>query len=256
MLGTCFFLLFSIIWGHSVAAKIWSRSPILLFPQENRTFRTSSINLCHLGAELSILRCRKRLQGVNYPWNLLLIWGHFLVLIWGHPVFRTPYNGVKHMTILKNTQISERNLPLLTPNTNTQNWFNRTSRSLRNRWKPISTCSRWWLWRPYWNSKTCWFSKGTFPYSLPTHTLEIDSMVQVVLHEIDGNQFQARWWPYWKLKHADFWKEPSPTMPYSPPTRTKNSFEPTSHSPWNLRKPITGWMDRLTIRQMDRRQYP
>jgi hypothetical protein len=35
----------------------------LLFPQENRTFRISGINLCHLGAELSILRCRKRFRG-------------------------------------------------------------------------------------------------------------------------------------------------------------------------------------------------
>jgi hypothetical protein len=61
--GDTFFLLFSIIWGHSVAAKIWSGSLMVLFPQENHTFRISGINLCHLGAELSILRCRKRFRG-------------------------------------------------------------------------------------------------------------------------------------------------------------------------------------------------
>jgi hypothetical protein len=40
-----------------------SKSLILLFPQENRTFGISGINLCHFGAELSILRCRKRFRG-------------------------------------------------------------------------------------------------------------------------------------------------------------------------------------------------
>jgi hypothetical protein len=63
---------FSLFWGHSVTAscswisvaKIWSRSLILLiFPQDNRTFGISGINLCHLGAEFSILRCRKRFRG-------------------------------------------------------------------------------------------------------------------------------------------------------------------------------------------------
>jgi hypothetical protein len=34
------------------------------------------------------------------------------------------------------------------------------------------------------------FSKGTFPYSPATRTLKIDSIVQAVLQEIDGNQFQ------------------------------------------------------------------
>jgi hypothetical protein len=34
------------------------------------------------------------------------------------------------------------------------------------------------------------FSKGTFPYSPPTHTLKINLIVQAVLREIDGNQFQ------------------------------------------------------------------
>jgi hypothetical protein len=38
--------------------------------------------------------------------------------------------------------------------------------------------------------ETCRFSKGTFPYSPPTHTIEIDSIRQAVLLEIDGNQFQ------------------------------------------------------------------
>jgi hypothetical protein len=38
----------------------------LLFPQENRTYGISGINLCNLGAELSILRCRKHFRGVNY----------------------------------------------------------------------------------------------------------------------------------------------------------------------------------------------
>jgi hypothetical protein len=82
--GDMFFSLF-IIWGHSVAAscwtfcrgellklvwisvaKIWSRS---LIPQENHTHGISGINLCNLGAELSILRCRKRFRGVNYVYK-------------------------------------------------------------------------------------------------------------------------------------------------------------------------------------------
>jgi hypothetical protein len=87
--GDMFFSLFSIIWGHSVAASCWSwsefqwpkwsRSLILLFPQDNRSFGISGINLCHLGAELSILRWRnlrwrKRFRGSittfkkNYFW--------------------------------------------------------------------------------------------------------------------------------------------------------------------------------------------
>jgi hypothetical protein len=68
--GDMFFSLFSIIWRHSVTAscwisvaKFWSRCLILLFPQDNRTFGFSGINLCHLGAEFSILRCRKRFRG-------------------------------------------------------------------------------------------------------------------------------------------------------------------------------------------------
>jgi hypothetical protein len=40
------------------------------------------------------------------------------------------------------------------------------------------------------NIETRRFSKGTFPYSPPTHTLKINSIVQAVLCEIDGNQFQ------------------------------------------------------------------
>jgi hypothetical protein len=56
-----------IVWIS--VAKIWSRSRslILLFPQENHTFGISGINLWHLGAELSILRCRKRFRG---RWSL------------------------------------------------------------------------------------------------------------------------------------------------------------------------------------------
>jgi hypothetical protein len=51
--------------GLNFSGQIWSRSLILLFPQENRTFGISGINLCHLGAgaELSTLRCRKRFRG-------------------------------------------------------------------------------------------------------------------------------------------------------------------------------------------------
>jgi hypothetical protein len=73
---------FSLFWGHVFFAfhnlgtfcrgellklvwisvpKIW-RSLILLFPQENRTYGISAINLCKLGAEFSILRCRKRFR--------------------------------------------------------------------------------------------------------------------------------------------------------------------------------------------------
>jgi hypothetical protein len=67
-------------WDWISVAKIWSRSLILLFPQENHTFVISCINLCHLGAELSILRCRKRFRGSSTPkkkFFLLLIWGLF-----------------------------------------------------------------------------------------------------------------------------------------------------------------------------------
>jgi hypothetical protein len=62
-LGTfcCGQLLKLIIWIS--VAKIWSRSLILLFPQENCTSGISGINLCHLGAELSILRCTKCFWG-------------------------------------------------------------------------------------------------------------------------------------------------------------------------------------------------
>jgi hypothetical protein len=38
--------------------------------------------------------------------------------------------------------------------------------------------------------KTRRFSKGTFPHSPPTRTLKINSIVQAVLREIDGSQFQ------------------------------------------------------------------
>jgi hypothetical protein len=38
--------------------------------------------------------------------------------------------------------------------------------------------------------ETCQFSKGTFPYSPPTRTFKINSIVQAILREIDGNQFQ------------------------------------------------------------------
>jgi hypothetical protein len=59
-LGTvCHSDLLKLVWIS--VAKIWStgRSLILLFPQENRTFGISGINLSHLGAELNILRGRK-----------------------------------------------------------------------------------------------------------------------------------------------------------------------------------------------------
>jgi hypothetical protein len=67
--GDMFFSLFSIIWGHSVAASCWSWSEFQ-WPKFEvglwycyRTFGISGINLCHLGAELSILRCRKCFRG-------------------------------------------------------------------------------------------------------------------------------------------------------------------------------------------------
>jgi hypothetical protein len=85
----CTLYFFSLFWGHVFfafqhnlgtfcrgkllklvwisVAKIWSRSLILLFPQDNRTLGISGINLCHLGAELSILRCRKRFRGSINP---------------------------------------------------------------------------------------------------------------------------------------------------------------------------------------------
>jgi hypothetical protein len=63
--GDMFFSLF-IIWGHSVAASCF----------------INLCNLCNLGAELSILRCKKRFRGVNYVernfFFFFLIWGHFL----------------------------------------------------------------------------------------------------------------------------------------------------------------------------------
>jgi hypothetical protein len=80
-LGTyCCGELLKLVWIS--VAKIWSRSLILLFPLENHTFGISGINLCHLGAELSILTCRKRFRGGQ---------------ICGHPVFLTLYNSVKNM---------------------------------------------------------------------------------------------------------------------------------------------------------------
>jgi hypothetical protein len=76
--------LLKLVWIS--VAKILSRSLIMLFPQENRTFGISGINLCHLGAELSILRCRKCFRGqlslkkkkIKINWALVfwLIWGH------------------------------------------------------------------------------------------------------------------------------------------------------------------------------------
>jgi hypothetical protein len=41
----------------------------VLFPQENSTFGISGINLCHLGAELSIFKfeVQKTLQGGQLP---------------------------------------------------------------------------------------------------------------------------------------------------------------------------------------------
>jgi hypothetical protein len=57
--------LLKLVWIS--VAKILSKSLILLFPHENHTFGISGINLCHLGAELSILMCRKRFRGVNCP---------------------------------------------------------------------------------------------------------------------------------------------------------------------------------------------
>jgi hypothetical protein len=62
--------LLKLVWIS--VAKIWSRSLILLFPQENHTFGISGINLCHLGAELSILRCRKRFRIFEFP----ALWCH------------------------------------------------------------------------------------------------------------------------------------------------------------------------------------
>jgi hypothetical protein len=74
-----FFSLFSIIWGHSVTTSCsslsefqWPKFEIglwLLFPQDNRTFGISGINLCHLGAELSISRCRKLFRGLLPIWK-------------------------------------------------------------------------------------------------------------------------------------------------------------------------------------------
>jgi hypothetical protein len=72
--GDMFFSLFSIIWGHSVMTSCWSRSEFqwqkfevglwyCYFHKKIVHLRISGINLCHLGAELSILRCRKRFRG-------------------------------------------------------------------------------------------------------------------------------------------------------------------------------------------------
>jgi hypothetical protein len=79
-LGTfCRGELLKLVWISAV--KILIRSLILLFPQENRTFGISGINWCHLGAELSILRCRKRFRGSITPKKNF---GYFFGLIWGH----------------------------------------------------------------------------------------------------------------------------------------------------------------------------
>jgi hypothetical protein len=57
---------FSLFWGRVSFAFQHNLGTFgrgeLLFPQENRTFGISGINLCHLGAELSILMCRKRFR--------------------------------------------------------------------------------------------------------------------------------------------------------------------------------------------------
>jgi hypothetical protein len=72
ILGTCSFHhlwtfcrgeLLKLVWIS--VAKIWSRSLILLFPQENRTFGFSGIHLCHR-SRIEHFAVQKTLQGVNY----------------------------------------------------------------------------------------------------------------------------------------------------------------------------------------------
>jgi hypothetical protein len=70
----------------------------LLFPQDNRIFGISVINLCHLGAELSILRCRKCFRGVNYPFFFFLIWGHFFANLGTSCIPYTVLRCEKHVT--------------------------------------------------------------------------------------------------------------------------------------------------------------
>jgi hypothetical protein len=57
-------------------------------------FGISGINLCHLGAFIEHFEVQKPLQGGG---QLPLYKQIFFGLIWGHPVFLTPYNGVKNM---------------------------------------------------------------------------------------------------------------------------------------------------------------
>jgi hypothetical protein len=54
--------------GHGTLLKMPSRSTSL-YDMAISTGKShiSGINLCHLGAELSILRGRKCIRGVNYP---------------------------------------------------------------------------------------------------------------------------------------------------------------------------------------------
>jgi hypothetical protein len=79
-----------IILSHIVLAKFAKTFWSILLPFQ----ALSGINLCHLGAHLSILRCRKRFRGSIIPKKFKICF--LLLLIWGHPIFLTPY-GVKSM---------------------------------------------------------------------------------------------------------------------------------------------------------------
>jgi hypothetical protein len=105
--GDMFFSLFSIIWVHSVAAsslnfsgQIWSRSLILLFPQENRTFGISGINLW--GAENApggqFIPLKKKIF-------LRLIWANFVAPFTTLNVVRTmQLKGLLRITSLMPAQ--------------------------------------------------------------------------------------------------------------------------------------------------------
>jgi hypothetical protein len=80
-------------------------------------------------------------------------------------------------------QISERNLPLLTPNMHTKNGFivQAVNQVDGSQFKMVAVAA-------ILKIETRRFSKGTFRYSSPTRTLKsIDSIRQAVLLEIDGN---------------------------------------------------------------------
>jgi hypothetical protein len=85
-------------------------------------------------------------------------------------------------------------------------------------------------------------SKGTFPYPPPTCTVEMDSIGQGVLPEIDGNQIYdgCRGGHIENQESAENRKEPSPTHPNM---HSRNGFDRPRRSSRNRRKPITGRTD-------------